>query len=214
MATTLSVTPPHAEPDVLTAGDTWAWTRTLEVYSPDSGWVLSYRLVSPTVTQPITIAGSNNGNGDHKIEVDATVTASYAAGFYTWQAYVTNAGTGERYKVFDGQLTIEANFATQAGAFDARSHVKQTLDALEAIIAGRASVDQEHYAIAGRSLQRMSVRDLHFWRDKYRGYYASELRAQRRDRGLSSSSKVRARFNELTYPLNGSEWSGWPPQSQ
>lgn len=214
MATTISVTPPIAEPDTLTAGDTWAWTRLLQNYDPSSGWVLSYVLVSNAAgTTPIKITGTDNGDGQHKIEVDAATTAVYVAGFYTWQAYVTNATTTERYKIFDGQLTIEPNFAAVAAntQLDARSQVKQVLDALEALILGKAlNGDQLHYTINGRSLNRMSPRDVVYWRNYYRGLYTQELRIQRTKRGLSSSGKVRARFNSLTYPLNGSEWPNWP----
>ena len=211
MTTNVSVTPPIAEPDTLTAGDTWAWTRRLENYDPDAGWVLSYALVSPTLTTPIKIIGSNNGDGQHLIEVDASVTAGYAPGFYTWQAYVTNAGTTERYKLFDGQLTIEANFAAANAALDARSQVKQVLDALETLILGKAlSGDQLHYSINGRTLNRMSPHDIVFWRNYYRGLYTQELRVQRTARGLSSGGKITARFNETSYPLNGSAWPNWP----
>lgn len=211
MTTTVSVTPPAAEPDYLTAGDTWAWTRLLENYPPDSGWVLSYAMVSPTSGEPIKIVGTNNGDGQHRIEVDANVTGAYTAGYYTWQAYVTNSITGERYKVFDGQLTIEPNFAAAAGIVDARSQIKQVLDALDALILGKAlNGDQQHYSINGRSLNRLSPHDVVFWRNHYRALYVQEVRRQRNRRGLSSSGKLRARFNEMTYPLNGSEWPNWP----
>lgn len=211
MTTTVSVTPPTAEPDTLTAGDTWAWTRLLQNYDPDSGWVLSYALVSPTIATPIKITGTNNGDGQHKIEVDAVTTAAYAAGYYTWQAYVTNAGTTERYKLFDGQLTIEANFATAAGILDARTQVKQVLDALESMILGKALVgDQLHYSINGRTLNRMSPHDIVYWRNYYRSLYTQELRRQRIARGLSDNGKITARFNELSFPLNGSAWPNWP----
>lgn len=205
MTTITSVPLPQSEPDTLTIGDTWAWTRRIVNYTPASGWALSYALLSATAG-PIKFSSTDNGDGQFKIEVDASVTATYASGEYDGQAYVSNSVTGERYKVFDWHVTLEPNFTAQTGALDTRSHVKKTLDALEAVISGRATVDQQHYSIAGRSLSRMSVKDLHYWRDKYRAYWARELRRQRRARGLSSSGKIRARFNETTFPLNGSQW--------
>lgn len=40
------------------------------------------------------------------------------------------------------------------------SHAKKTLAALEAVIEGRASKDQESYTIAGRQLSRTPIPDL------------------------------------------------------
>ena len=52
-------------------------------------------------------------------------------------------------------MTILPNLADTNA--DLRSHAKIVLDSLEAVIQGRANMDQSSMSIAGRSLSRMSM---------------------------------------------------------
>lgn len=184
---TVSIIIPELEPEQVTAGDTWVWKRLLNDYLPSNGWVLSYALVKDGALIQITAADSDD---EHYVEIAATITASYEAGIYHWQSYVTNASTSERYKVSTGTIEVLPDFSQQASGYDNRSHVKKTLDALEAVILGKASSDQLALTIGGRSLSKMPPRHLIEWRDIYRAEYAAEERkAGRRQRSL-----IRARF--------------------
>ena len=180
---------PKIEPTEITAGDTLKFTISLSDYLPADGWTLSYALVNKD--NQIDITGSDNGDGSHLISVAKATTKGWVAGTYDWQAYVDN-GT-ERYKVREGQLEILADFASQSN-YDARSHVKKVLDAVEAVLEGRASKDQESYTINGRSLSRTSIPDLMKLRDRYRAEYENEIRAERIARGLGHSGIIRVRM--------------------
>ena len=61
-------------PDPITAGDAFAWKRSLSDYPASAGWVLSYALVKSS-TQ-LTLQGSVDGD-DHLISKTAADTAGY-----------------------------------------------------------------------------------------------------------------------------------------
>ena len=122
---------PTTEPDLIVAGDTAKWLRSLDDYPASGSWVLSYTLVS--AAQRYTFSATASG-ADHLVTVAATTTATWVAGTYTWRAQVSKAG--EVYTVGTGSLTVRPSFAT---ATDGRSHARRTLEAIEAVIEGRAT---------------------------------------------------------------------------
>lgn len=92
--------------------------------------------------------------------------------------------------VEEGQVRILEDLVSAAPGFDGRSHAEKVLEAIEAVIEGRASLDQSQYTINNRSLTRTPVADLL----KLRNTYRAEVRAQRmakRGRGPSRRHLVR-----------------------
>ena len=186
----MTATIPLQEPDRLVIGDTAKW-RVQEVDYPPATWTITYALVSPDAQ--IEITGTDNSDGTHLITAAMATTAAWTAGSYFYQVYATSAT--ERFMLREGYMEIVANFADQSAGFDARSHVKKTLDALEAVLLGKASKDQMGYSINGRSLQRMSPTELRTWRADYRQQWKQERAEMRASRDLASGRKVKARFN-------------------
>ncbi len=176
------------EPNSIIAGDFIRWRRTIPGF-PAGTWVLSYALLNST-TRIIIEAGSDGT--DHLVAVNGTTTSNYAAGTYQWQAYVTYENEN-RVTVGTGQMIIQPNFGALTN-MDTRSHVKKTLDALEAMIAGKATSDQQEYTIANRSLKRMSISDLLMWRDKYKAEYNSQLAAENIAKGLGGKNRILVRI--------------------
>jgi hypothetical protein len=156
----------------LIAGDTLTFRVSLPSY-PASTWTLAYRLV-PSSGSAITFTAAADGD-DHLVTVAAATTAAWASGEYAWAGYVT-AGL-ERFTVSSGRTTIKPNPASMAVA-DTRTHARKVLDALKAVIEGRASKDQMAYTIDGRSLQRMPVADLLAFQAEYERKVAKEELAQ------------------------------------
>lgn len=181
---------PTKEPANFTAGDTVKWTKSLADYLPADGWVLSYAIVQASVQK--TITATDNGDGTHLATITATDSGGYATGIWSWQAYVTKAS--ERYTVANGTFEVLANFADQGSGYDARSHVKKVLDALEATILGKASKDQISISVQGRSLSKMTPEQLIKWRDIYKAEYARETQAAAISNGSPSKSKIVVRF--------------------
>jgi hypothetical protein len=181
------------EPTELVIGDRWLWKRADlgSIYAP-ADYSLTYvadKQASSSTTFSITATESGS---EYLIEVASATTAGYTSGTYNWQAYITRTSDSQRLSVARGQWSILANLS--ASTADPRSHVKKVLDAIEAVIESRASIDQMSYSIAGRSLARTPITDLLVLRDKYRSEYMSELNADRVSRGLARKNKLLVRF--------------------
>jgi len=164
------------EPDAITAGDTLAFTHTDSVYQI-SDWSLTYNLLNASNFYSFRASSPSTGY-DFSVSVAATTTSTWQPGIYRWVARVVNGVTLETLTIEQGTLEILPNWATLTSGYDYRSHVKKTLDALEATIMGKASSDQLAYTIGNRSLQRMKPEELLVWRDKYKAEYEAELRAE------------------------------------
>ncbi len=189
---------PTYEPDTVTPGDTVEWTLYLADFDPGS-WTLTYYFVNQTGA-PFKIVATNNGDGDFLVSAAPAITSAWIAGLWYWQAIVANIG-GETHTVRRGRIKILPGFSAANAALDNRSHVRQVLDALEALIAGKALTgDQVHYQIAGRSLARLTPEQVVFWFEKYKGYYAAEIRNERIANGLGQTGKIKVRFNEGPSP--------------
>ena len=179
-------------PTVWPAGDTITWDVSVPNYAandPDGAWTLKYEVLG-SGSDLGTFTASADG-ADFTVTIAAATTASYAAGEYTYFAYVSKGS--ERYKVDEGTITVETNFAT-ASSFDGRSHAKIVYDSIISVIEGRASKDQESYTIAGRSLSRTPIADLILLRDRYKAEVIREERADRIKRGLGHEGRILTRF--------------------
>ena len=181
---------PTREPSAFIAGDTVKWLKDLPDYLPSDGWVLSYTLVMDGDKQ--TVTATDNSDGRHLVVIGAAASVLYVSGIYSWQASVTK--NDERYTVAGGVIEVQSNFAGAADGFDDRSHVKKVLDALEAMLLGKASRDQMSVSVNGRSVSSMSVPDLLMWRDKYKAEYAREIAAKDIANGVGGQKKILVRF--------------------
>lgn len=179
---------PTNEPLKVTAGDTISWSRTLGDYPATAGWVLSYAMRN--VDGAIDITAGADGD-DHLVTVAAATSAAWAAGEYTWDAYVTSGA--ERYKVDYGTLQVEPDLSVLT-MHDGRSHVKQALDNIEAVISGRATEKQLAYSINGRSLSLTPMEELRAFRTKYLIEYRREQDAERIRNGLGSTRRILTRL--------------------
>jgi len=182
----------ETEPLQIIAGDRAAWKRTDlgTDYAPAS-YSLKYsaRLENSGATE-IEITASESGS-DYIVEVGQSTSAAYTAGIYHWQAYIIRTSDSERITVDSGTWEVVVN--RDVATSDPRGHVKKVLDAIESVIEGRASKDQENYSIQGRSLSRTSIPDLLILRDRYKAMYVQEVRAERIKNNLGHSGIIKVR---------------------
>lgn len=172
-------------PEKIQAGDSLQFTDSLTNY-PASTWTLTYTLINTT----LKVSFSATASGDnHYTNVPATTSAKWTAGKYRYLATVSD-GT-DRFTVGSGSVEILADFTKPS---DQRHHVEKVLDAIEAVLEGKATVDQSSYSIAGRSLSRYSPAELLTWRDKYKQELKNIRQAERVASGLGSGRVVRVRF--------------------
>lgn len=154
------------EPQQIVAGDSLSWTRSFTDYPASAGWVLAYALrnYQQKINFPATASGDS-----FAISVDATTTAGWAPGSYEWIAFVTLGS--QRVTVATGQIDITPNLAIDSPV-DGRSHNRKVYDNICAALEGRTDV--EEYTIGGRTLRKMSIKDLLYWKSYYGTLVARE----------------------------------------
>jgi hypothetical protein len=183
---------PISEPDTFTAGDTASWRRSFILYPAGAGWVLSYALRKRP--EGTALAFSATADGDwHVVNVDAATTALWPPGDYDGQGYVTN-GT-ERYKVWEGTLTIEPNFAGNYAVDDTRSHARRVLDNLNLVIEGRAKDDVLNSTIEGTVIYRITPEQLMLLHDRYTVKVRNEEDAKKKKLGRATGRRILTRFS-------------------
>lgn len=174
-------------PTTLYAGDTISFSDSLDSYNASDGWTLTYSFVNAEAKHSID---STADGDDFAFAVAKAVTSAWGKGSYKYAATVDN-GT-DRFTVGTGDVTIRPDLS--AGPVDDRNHVEKVLDALEAMLEGKATVDQQSMSIGGRSVARFSPLELLQWRGDYRNQLLALKRAERIANGTGGNGKILTRF--------------------
>jgi hypothetical protein len=183
---------PTSEPNELQLGDFWAWKKTdLSDDYPTASYSLSYEfnLVDGSTAANFTLTATESNN---EYIIETSSTTSYTAGEYNWVSYITRSSDSARIKLSEGFTEIQQNYATTTSSV--RSHVKKVLDAIEAVIENRATMDQSSMSIAGRSLSRLTVDELMTFRDRYKTEYLKEVKQARIKNKKDSGNSIKVRF--------------------
>ena len=149
-------------PAKIGAGLTFDLLLTLTAY-PAPAWAVSVYLRGPS---SISMTAAAEGS-QHRFRQISGETANWAAGDYWYTLRAVDAATGDMVEVECGQVTITPDLVNAAVGFDGRTPNQIALDAIEAVIAQRATLDQERYRINNRELYRTSIPDLLKLRDHY-----------------------------------------------
>lgn len=176
-------------------GDTLDFETSVPDYPNTDGWTLNFRLI-PIVTGTaisFTAAGTPTEDADgYRVQLAPATTAAWTAGDYAWNSYLTK--TGARVTLESGQVTLLPDPAVATAPRDNRSHARKVLEAIEAVIEGRATKDQEEYTIGDRSLKRTPLEELRKMRTDYRAEVRAEEDAERVANGLPARNKLQARL--------------------
>jgi len=189
----------YAIPNPIEAGNTIAWERTYSASDfPAADWTAKCHLKLIGSSAVTTITATESGE-TFTFTITAAVSAALTVGDYEW-VEVVEKGEGasiERYEQYRGTTTVR-RFLGTSGTVDSRSTVRVIFEAIEAVLQGRASQDQQSYSIAGRSLERTPIADLL----KLRQFYASEVAREDKETAIANgnapSGKIRIRFIEPT----------------
>lgn len=183
------------EPNTLVLGDYWSWKRDdLATDYPIGTYALTYEFHSDSGgggTKKFTLTAVE-ADDTYYIESASSTTTGYAVGDYVWEAYITKTSSSNRIMVDSGRTSITENLANTNA--DLRSHAKKVLDALEAVIENRATMDQSSMSIAGRSLSRMSVDELLTFRNRYKAEYLKEIKLARIKNKQGSGNTIKVNF--------------------
>ena len=188
---------PTKEPSTLVLGDFWAWKRDdlAEIY-PIASYSLTFEFHNDSGGGGIhkfTLTAVE-ANSTYYIEAASSSTTGYSVGDYIWEAYITKTSDSNRIMVDSGRTSITENLANTNA--DLRSHAKKCLDAIEAVLLNRASMDQSSMSIAGRSLSRTPLNELKDLRDYYRTEYKKEIKLARIRNGQGTGNTPKVRFTK------------------
>ena len=181
---------PTTEPTEINPGDSLKWNRQdLSTNYPAPTWTLTYYFRGPDGKFDIIATPASTF---FSVSVAPATTTTYKPGDYVWTAKVSD-GT-DTYTVDSGICIVNVDLSTKSAGYDPRSHVKKTLDALEATILKKASKDQLKTEIDGIAIQRLSPEELRAWRKEYRMEYQKELNAEKIKNGKATGRRVLVKF--------------------
>lgn len=109
----------------------------------------------------------------HVFSADAATTAAWATGAY-WYSLRATKGT-QVVEIAKGQIDVLPDLATVTGTYDGRTENQKALEAIDAVLAKRATLDQERYRINNRELYRTPIGDLM----KLRSFYVAAVRREK-----------------------------------
>lgn len=155
-------------PGKIGAGLTFDALLTLTAF-PAPEWSVTLHLRGP---EAINLAATADGS-QHRLHADAATTADWSAGEYWFTLRATRGA--EVSEVEQGQLTIAPDVAALTEPYDGRSQAQIALEAIDAVLAKRATLDQERYRINNRELYRTPIADLL----KLRSYYAEQVKREK-----------------------------------
>lgn len=173
------------EPTTITAGLSYAWSKSFSDYPAGSGWTLAYSIVNNK--DQFDVSSSANGD-DFDVAIPTSESADYVPGLYRLIGYVDD-GT-DRKQVYCGDLIIQPDFTEVA---DMRSYAERVLGAIESVIEGSATKDQQSVMVDGQTLIRRTPTDLIMLRDRFRREVESERRAANMANG-ETVGRVQLRF--------------------
>jgi hypothetical protein len=103
----------------------------------------------------------------------ASTTTTWLPGEYWYSLRATN-GTAVR-EMDSGRMTVSPDLAAMTEPYDGRSPAELALASIEAVLAKRATQDQQRYTINGRELWRTPIPELL----KLRTFYAVQVSRER-----------------------------------
>lgn len=180
--------------DTLIVGDTLSFLTVSADYPADAGWVLHYYLVS-RATGPTGVELTSTAEGAaHRITVDASVTATWTPGNYSWAVRAIKAAEKYSVETLRRQLEVLQNPATAVAGFDGRSRVHRAYEAaLDALAAWTPTTRK--YRINGREMEFSTKADavgcVHYWQNEL----AKERRHLALDQGRPDPRKSFVRLN-------------------
>ena len=188
---------PEKEPISFYKGETVVWKRT-DIgadYAPSSYSMVWEASLESNGSTRFSATVTESGT-EYTFTLDNSATAGYTAGDYIWFLKVLQTSDSETLVIDSGKLTVKDNYFATTG--DTRSHAKVMVDKLESLLEGKADADVSSYAIAGRSLNKLTVEEMLKWRDYYKAKYQKEIQEFRIGNNEGSGSIVKVRFDDAS----------------
>jgi hypothetical protein len=164
-------------PSNIIANTTVEWSMSPS-YKPADGFTIECHLAGASA---LIITGTSVDGDTVSFKINPADTATWAAGIAFYQ-YVAIKGSDKYVFIDAGQLEVK-KLITSAPV-DNRSLAKRIVDAIDAVMEGKATADQAAYQIGNRQLTRIPLPDLM----RVREYYARIVAAEDRNRQITKGN--------------------------
>jgi hypothetical protein len=144
------------EPESFVCGNTVNWTKHISEYLPADGWVLKYHFRRPGTADKFSVTSTTDGDS-HSVTIAAAATALLTAGNWYYQSYVEKLT--EKIHIASGVIAIIVDYSA-TGTVDPRTWEEITLDAIRAVIQGRATANQSSVKVGDKELRYYSFDEL------------------------------------------------------
>ena len=179
-----------AVPVSMYAGDTLTLLIAVDNFPAGDGWTLTYGFRKENGS---VISFSSTASGSqYLVAVSATDTAQWLPGKYVGTASVSLGAVKET--VWRGSMEVLPDLSQQVDNFDTRTSAKKCLDAINAVLEGKATRDVMQTTIAGQSIGRMSWDELLSAKSYFQDQVDSEIAAENAANGLGSGRNILVRF--------------------
>lgn len=143
-------------PAQMIAGDSLLLAIPVGNYPASAGFAVSLVLQALAGGTPVTVNGTD-GVADWDIAVASSVSTTLAPGTYRYLIAATKGG--DRSTIDSGEVEVLPDPARSAQ--DQRSQARRALDAIDAVLEGRASSEDMKFTFAdGRALEKIPHADL------------------------------------------------------
>ena len=181
-------------PASLYAGDTLAWLLTDGDYPATDGWGITFGFRAHQSSAIDLVSAADGAN--HLVSASAAITATWLPAVYKGVARVSD-GTIQRTK-WKGTIEVLPGLIEAGDNYDTRSNARICLDALDAVMAGKATREVLNTTIAGQSIGRMSWTEMIAAKNYYADIVAGEQAIEDAANGKTSSRNIFARFRNAT----------------
>lgn len=183
------MTIPTTEPLAFAGGETLKWRKFLTDYPATAGWTLKYYFRGPGAGFDEVATADGD---DYLVVVASATTAPLVGGDWFWQGWIEKGA--EKYLVASGQAKVTAALPASGSTYDGRSSIKKILDAIDAMIQGKATQDQQEYQIGDRMLRRYPIGELVELRKTYANLYTQEQQTAGQAKGRPLFKTVLTKF--------------------
>lgn len=170
-------------PEIIRAGDTVEWVKTVEEYPSTEGWQMVYYLYNLNDYYEITGQGQSDGSFIFKIPININ------PGKYAWILRVKQGTTVKTIQ--EGSIEVKP----QPGlGVDERSHIRKVYEALQRVLEGRATRSDLEYWVGDKKLKSMTHEEIIKALKLYEYYLINEEKLEKLKKITGNKNLIKTRF--------------------
>ena len=143
----------RAIPTEISGGTTVAIRQSFADYPASEGWALTLHLAGAS---RLDVTAEADGDEFLTTIDPADTSSSFEPGLYKWLQRVSKSG--EVYDVDSGVVTVTPNLA-EAAPGEHQNYLERSIPILEAHLEGRLAAGMDSYAIAGRAVSKIPMKE-------------------------------------------------------